>query len=402
MNDLELEERVRRTLRTVGDHTPVSGEESLPRYSEALVASRRRWAIPVGAAAAAVALVIGAVLLVQPDDDVRVSSPSSSTPSTSPPPTAVVEVGSDVIMGGPIFSANGGPEEVVDAYLAARFPDYPEPGVTSELVEATDFVARASWATGDDSGRLAGGTIQLRRIADRWTVIEATTDEVHVENLAVTDRRLRALLTSTRDEQLRVEVLDLDGNPLPGSDRSGAVRPAGIDVPLGLDPVVLRAQLVGGTMLSITEIYIDPGAPTGTVLAEGQWQGGAWQILAADNVPRLDDSPCGWVALDGLAQSPTCGVDGDGVFHALGPVAADEDHTLYFGSVGREVASVRITLPDGQAFSAESVPHPTNPDGARFVAIGVPRVESAEAAFLAADGQVLDTVTIQPAGALGG
>jgi hypothetical protein len=400
LDDAQLEARVRRTLQAVAEATPVEAQ----RFASYDGGGRRRsrgWLAPAAGAAAAVALVLGTVVVVGGDDgEVTVESPSSSatTPTTAATAAAVVapEAAPGARSDGPVYTAAGDAHAVADAYLRDR-------GVHSPThLQEVDGRAAASWNVNDSTGVVAEGTVYLALVGERWAVVEAITEGVVIDDLQVEDGRLTATVSTTGENSFVFEVLDTDGNRFRGGERIGPTHPSlDVDVTIGDEPVVLRAQLIGGSMLSVTEILVDPGAPDGAAFAEGLWEGGGWRVLGAEAVPRLEDSPCGWIELNGVAQGATCGVDGevDG-FHVFGPVARHDEETLYFGVVGRRVTSVRITIDSGQIIEAATFADRAYPDGARYVALSVPSTSPAIVELLA-DGTVVAQTETDPSGPIG-
>src|SRR3546814_5045158 len=68
-------------------------------------------------------------------------------------------------------------EAVADAYLRARFPDYPAPGVVSGPVTSDRSQAVTMWMlTGEGSARYRG-TILLRSDNGAWGVVAARSEE---------------------------------------------------------------------------------------------------------------------------------------------------------------------------------------------------------------------------------
>ena len=385
MTDEELEARVRRTLRAVADATPVDHRDAQPAYAAARAGRRR----PVLALAAALVVLLGAVGLVlraADDDEVTVSSPSGTTaPDVAPVrPSPSDRPG---LSDGPIFTAEGDASEVFHEYRQTRLPD-----VSTEVMTA-DGVAAGRWSFEDDSGQVASGTVHLAYLSEQWAVVEAETDGVAVDDLRVEGGTLRATISTTNVNSFVVEVLDLDGSRLRGSERIGPTEgPLDLDVTIGDQPVVLRVQLIGGTMLSITELMVDPLAPDrGEAVGEGTWAGGSWRSMRSDD--------CVWLEQNGVHGAVSCDVDpaADG-YAGFGPVARSGEETLYFGVVGSEITAVRV-LVGAQEITADTA---VGPDGSRLVAVSIPGTSAATVALVADDGTIRTRLDLQLGGPLGG
>lgn len=378
LNDAELEARVRETLRAVAAATPTD-DGTLPAY-DAEPPRRTRW---LAAAAALVLVAGGAAVAMRALDDGAVTV---RPPVTLPPAPPGGDQGPS-LSDGPVFSAEGDAPLVASSYLNARMAD------VSTNVQWGQGKATARWSLEDDSGQVAAGTVHLAYLADRWAVVEAVTDDVEVTGLRVEDGRLRATVSTTNVNSLVVEVLDTEGNPIGDADRIGPTSdPVELDVAVGDQPVVLRAQLIGGAMLSVTELLVDPAAPeSGTNIADGAWEGGTWRMLTGDG-------PCAWIELNGVAQTPTCGTDSEpGVARVFAPVSRYDGETLYYGVLRGDVATVRIHIADGQTIAASTIPSPSDGRDYRFVAVSVPSVEPATAELVAADGSVVGDLALDPA-----
>src|SRR3546814_9353907 len=87
--------------------------------------SHRRVHIAVAAAAVLAAVMAGLVLRPDERNDI------STVPADSPDQPAGLPSTFDATTAPFVFSAPGDAEAVADAYLRARFPDYPAPGVVS-------------------------------------------------------------------------------------------------------------------------------------------------------------------------------------------------------------------------------------------------------------------------------
>lgn len=230
------------------------------------------------AAAAVVALVavVGVGLVFRDDRSIEIDSVApTSAPQELPtwfdPATATVvfDTGYDQ------------PQDAAEDYLRARFPDFPVPDVGIAHISVDDGLATARWA-GREPEYPYGGEIVLRLVDDSWDVVASTTEGVHLSGLERRDGVLEGAVTSAGIDMLALDVLGLDGEPVedapqpdgyPGatyrfgtagvSDTGpGSVPievPASIEV--GDEPVIVRAQHVGGTLLSVAEVvFPGPGS----------------------------------------------------------------------------------------------------------------------------------------------
>lgn len=190
----------------------------------------------------------------------------------APPAAAGLPQGVDLRTSGALFTAAGALDDVTAAYMRSRFPDYPTPAVRVDRARTRGTRAFATWASGDASEPLATGLLVLTRTTEGWGVIAATTDGVDLSDVRAGDGRLRGRVVSEDDNALFADVLRADGTPVAGSPRPGGFPGAdyrfgtaggpgrgaiALDVPLA-EPAVLRVSLVGGTILSISEVQITP------------------------------------------------------------------------------------------------------------------------------------------------
>lgn len=344
MTDTELEDRVRTTLRAV------AAADAAPVASRA-----RRW--PVIAAAAAVVIVVGAAIALQGDDtaQVHVTAPPSEV-AASPLPT-----GFDVRTAGAVFTAEGTVDEVVDAYLASRFPDYPSPGVRSEPATVDGELATARWHTD-----ITHGDVRLRLIGHSWSVVAATTDDVFLDQLVIDGDRVHGAVTTSDINSLFVDVLDPTGEPVPGAPRPegypGAEYRFGtgggpadgelkIDVSM-VGPAVMRVNLVGGTILSISEVRLDPPSTSTTVIGEGD----GWDLVATD------EETGHWVTLraaqvEGVFRLETDG-NFDSLFTVIGPCCRINGNVVVVGALRRDTTGMQVKLSDDRVIAAQSFADP--------------------------------------------
>jgi hypothetical protein len=252
----------------------------------------RRMLLTVAAVVALVA-VVGVGLIFRDDDrSVEIDSVAPTTtpqelpawfdPSTA---TAVYDTAYD------------DPQAAAEDYLRARFPDFPVPDVAIASLAVRDDLATARWGVQeqdppgpDPSYR---GEILLRLVDASWDVVASTTEGVHLSGVQRRDRLLAGEVTSEGIDMLALDVLGLDGEPVadapepdgyPGAQyRFGTAgvsdtgpNSAGIAVPVNIEvgdsPVIVRAQHVGGTLLSVAEVvFPGPGSePTPEQIACSQ------------------------------------------------------------------------------------------------------------------------------------
>lgn len=230
--------------------------------------ARRRHRQAVVAAVIAVLAMIGALAVVARDRDG--SSIAERPAPVAQGPTTVMgwyPPASSRVSQGPVFAATGDPEDVAAAYFADRLEI---PVEVSRWVVATGS-ADATWVVVESEERAPiTGTIHLRLVDDRWTVWEVMTDGVELHDLRHEGDRVRGTI-SQRPNGVAVDVLTLDGEPVPGApypdrwrvgDRPYGTAAEGldahVDVPVDHQPVLVRASIVRGTLVSITEVRLDP------------------------------------------------------------------------------------------------------------------------------------------------
>ena len=217
------------------------------------------------------------------DHDANESTPEATVghwtaPLYAPvgPGMALMPPGFDPTTTEPLFTAPGSPDEVASAYLRDRFPDYPAPGVEIEPARKRARAFYARWSTSDNGEQISGGVIALREAGDGYGVVAVTTDGLDLSRLEVADGRLRGRISSDNINSIYADVFQPDGTPAAGSPRPegqpnanyrfGTAGGPGdgsleIDVPVEPGSAVLRVNLVGGTILSITEIRLTVPAP---------------------------------------------------------------------------------------------------------------------------------------------
>lgn len=241
---------------------------------------RRPRRMLVSAAAVMVLVAVVGVGLIFRDDD-RAVEVDSVAPTTTPQelPTWFDPATATVVFD----TAFDEPRAAAEDYLRARFPDFPAPGVTITGVSAGDGLATAQWSALQEPPPefRYHGKVFLRLVDDSWDVVASTTDGVHLSGLERRDARLVGEATSEGVDMLALDVLGLDGEPVadapepdgyPGAEyRFGTAGvsdtgPNSADVAVsanievGDEPVIVRAQHVGGTLLSVAEVaFPGPG-----------------------------------------------------------------------------------------------------------------------------------------------
>lgn len=187
------------------------------------------------------------------------------------PPALSGPAGFDPLTAGPVFSADGSADAVADAYMRDRFPDHPNPGITLDPARFRGRRAYANWSTGDNGQPIATGVLALRESGEGWSVVAASTNGVDLSAVEVTDGRLSGRVTTDNANALFADVFQPDGTPAAGSPRpdgqpgaayrfgtAGGPGDGSLDIDVPVDPgsAVLRVNLVGGTILSISELRL--------------------------------------------------------------------------------------------------------------------------------------------------
>lgn len=185
-----------------------------------------------------------------------------------------VPAGYDVTTAEAVFSAAGPVDDVAAAYVRARFPDYPAPGVTVEPARTRARMAFASWSAGSTTSPDATGLLVMRQSDAGWAVVTAVTAGVDLSDLHLEGGHLRGRITSDNINSLFADVLGMDGEPVVGSPRPGGYQGAAsglgtaagpatatldLDVEVGVEAPIVRVHLVGGTVLSVSELRMPSG-----------------------------------------------------------------------------------------------------------------------------------------------
>jgi hypothetical protein len=272
MNDTEIdfEEQVRQMLNERAADIPDRlRRDPLPvtTVRPGMPVRRSRRLVHIAVAAAAVVAALAAGLVLRPDDTREISA--GSVDSAAHPPG--LPSAFDTRRAPFVFSVPGEPDVVVGAYLRARFPDHPVPGVVTGPVASDGAQAVATWRLTGEGSAPYGGTILLRSDDGTWGVVAATTDGVDLAGLTFDGQRVQGRITYAGIDHLASDVLDLAGEPVEGAPRPDGYPGAGyrfgtaggsdngsldLDVASTDQTVVVRAQYVGGTMLSIAEFAL--------------------------------------------------------------------------------------------------------------------------------------------------
>lgn len=287
----EVREMLRRRAADIGGS---AGGDSAPDVQLGLPgrrAGRQPHRMLLTAAAVVVLVaVVGVGLILRGDD--RSVEIDSVAPTATP---QELPTWFDHATAAVVFDTNyGEPQAAAEDYLRARFPDFPVPEVAITDLSAGDGLATAQWGVQDQAAEFPyRGEILLRLVDDSWDVVASTTEGVHLSGLERRDGLLVGEVTSaggqvgaqslgSGGDMLALDVLGLDGEPVPDAPepdgypgaqyRFGTAgvsdtepNSAGIAVPVNIEvgdsPVIVRAQHVGGTLLSVAEVvFPGPGS----------------------------------------------------------------------------------------------------------------------------------------------
>ena len=294
-----LERRLVDTLRSEAERLP----DEATAFTVTPLQSKRTLALRPGLAAPAA--VVAVMILAAPviwlsagrggGGETSATTPpttqSTITEPTQPATTApanapvfggllgsVVDVlpdGFDPAVARPILVSDASPEEAALGYLLARNVTT-SAGVT-KVVEQDGYTL-VGWAWGrllDESEPEQGeaGWVLMRPSNEGFELIAATTDSVDLSDVSITDGRLRGEVTNTSGQQIGVDVLNLDETPvaaaphpegMPDADSLWGTAGAGespmtLDLPV-TEPFIFRVNLVGGALLSISEVIFGQSA----------------------------------------------------------------------------------------------------------------------------------------------
>jgi hypothetical protein len=359
--------------------------------------------------AAAVLLVVAAIglgLVLRDDGGSTPVAPATPAPSTTPAPTTSDPRPPtfDPDTAGVLFTGDGDLNAVLGAYVADRFDPaaLPTVAVTEDLGDR----ATATWTFGTElEGTIASGTVRFRRDPEGWAVVASTIDGVDLASITNDGHRVTGTVTTTNVNSLALDVLDAGGLPVPGSPEVGTTAvdgdvfgtagmgdrraPLTVDVPVAGEPVVVRARLVGGTILGVAEVVLEPPP---TVVEGGTTGQDGWWL-------RTERKVDGWCV--GLASGAgrVCTTSADELWPAdvwyltLGPTVERPGQVIITGLVNPAVASLHVLLADG---SFSDAPVTLLPDGSSaYAVVTPPKVDGpATVQLLDAGGQVLDTVEL--------
>ena len=180
--------------------------------------------------------------------------------------------GFDLLGATPIFSGQGSAAEVALGYLADRLPDSSSLGVRLDSVEPAAEWLLARWVWGDPDGESGSGYLILFEDDHGVDVLAATTDGVDLSGLSLQDGRLRGSVVTGIPGTLGADVVNNDGQPVSGSPypdgfipeadyrwgTAGSSDSGSLTLDIGpiSGPVAVRINLVGGTLLSISELML--------------------------------------------------------------------------------------------------------------------------------------------------
>lgn len=261
-------------LMSIGTIVPTDG---LRRARRRLVG-----AVAIGAAAA---LIVFALALRSGDD---ATSPITASVPTTTPSLQPLPNGFDPQSAPSFFSGEGTAEQVAMSYLRDRLHE-PATSTSSVGIEVgaesvTDSLATIRWSRSDRAEGalptratrvLTSGLVYLRRSGSQWEVTASTTEGVSLSGVARDDERVRGtIINQTTQPPVSADVVDIGGKPVPAAPFPTGVPGAHylyatagvgtgevtIDVAVPDTPVLLRVHTVGDTLLSVSEIRLDPPA----------------------------------------------------------------------------------------------------------------------------------------------
>lgn len=162
-------------------------------------------------------------------------------------------------------------DAIAIAYLQDRLPDLP-----SDLAKAAtdDVLTLYQWTIAADQGELfMTGALVVRIDEYEPGVVAATTNGVDLTGVERVADRIAGKIADSHDDLLVLDLFNIRGEILPSSPNPegfndgedpifGTAGAAGsglldFDIAAGPIPVVVRAQHVGGTWLSITEFTLE-------------------------------------------------------------------------------------------------------------------------------------------------
>lgn len=369
----------------------------------------------LAAAAASLAIVglAGALLVARGDGTTTVApaGPPDTAPAGSTPASGgdaddaddrdapmMPDVPPSVLTSHVVFGEGRGfdsPAALAEAWARSRFPDFPAPGVTLDAplspTEAPDQAMVRYRTQTDPEGVLAQGALWTFERDGEWLVQVVTLDDVRIERAEITGRVLRFSGMASTDQPLAISILDGNGEHLGAPEHGGADRIPVTEARFGgsvvldapADPTVLRFELLGGTVLGVAEVPIDPVRPAISArVVSGDAGEDELGALAAETVADLlgdGDRPAGGVTATGYAEEPANEAD-----EAV--IAVDTADGTYLVHLARVPGEVTGDAPADQADPAIGVVE------IRHEALGEPTVTWSE------PGSLRGTLTAPAAG----
>lgn len=287
---MSLEQRIRSTLKDAGSR--IDTPEPTPQGFTATSRSKRRRLRPMLAfiAGFAAVLVFGiATILLSGERDPAGDSQGIFSGRLG----SIIDLlpdGFDPEQAAPLLTLDGNPEATASRYLETRIPTI---GAGVKAVEEQDGYTLVQWAWGDllspdfpGGDRGETGWLILRPVLGGFEVVAATTDGVDLSNLSLTDGAVAGVVESDSGEFIGADVLTLDGVPVVSSPHPDGFNPDAMSLwgtagagnpPLTLDvpvsePVIVRVNSVGGTLLSISEVILGSDIATPEDVAPGAQQ----------------------------------------------------------------------------------------------------------------------------------
>ena len=340
--------------------------------------------------AAAVLLVVAAIglgLVVRDDSDappVPAAEPAPTTPAPDPGP---LPAGFDPATASPVFRAAGSVDDVTARYLEDSF-DITAP-LSSDPAVVDGDQATSRWRFGNETeGTIAQGDVLLRRDPSGWVVVASTVDGISLSSVRHTGDRVTGTVERTgQDNALFVDLLSRAGLPIVDTIEDDGPRRTSIPVDVPVDgPVILRTTVLGGTVLGVGEVALDP-PPIEVDAGSG--------IGAVRVEERLDGTCVGLASGEGrVCTSAADELWPPDVWHLqLGPTVHRGDRVLITGFVHPSVSTVQVRTADGAELDGATSRTAVD-DGAFFV-IAVPIVDGPVSVELqGGSGEVLDTVEL--------
>jgi hypothetical protein len=289
---MSFEQRVRSTLKDAGSRIDTTAEPTAGASTAASPSQRRRFRpVLVFLTGFAAVLLFGvAAVLVSGGRGDPAGDDQPTFPGLLGSIVDLLPDGFDPAQAAPLLTIEGNPEDVATQYLEGRVPTI---GAGVSRVEEQDGYTLVQWAWGrllnpDDPGRDGGeeGWLILRPILRGFEVVAATTDGVDLSDVTVSDGAVRGVVESSTDQFIGADVLSLDGSPVDSAPypdgyfsdamslwgTAGASRPPlELEVPVS-EPVIVRVNGVGGTLLSISEVILGSDTTTPQDVAQGVQQ----------------------------------------------------------------------------------------------------------------------------------